>query len=833
MSYIGKGVETVTFNTATTLDVAGNITLGGTVDGRDVATDGTKLDTITSGAIANILQDTTPQLGGNLDLNTSNIIGTGNINVTGSITGTSFVSTGNMSFTNNSKAIFGTSPSLEIYHDGSNSILDDVGAGNFKMQLAGADKLEITSTGVDVTGSVTADGLTVDGTATINGAAGIPLTLNANSGVNTNLQFNEGGALRWYIRNVTGSNDFNFYGNGASRLNIGSGGDISFYNTSGTAKLSWDASAESLLVTNVGIGGVPSRLLHIRDDDTFTGGSRIVAAFSPSITNAQTAGIAFGAYADDDYWKQGIFWTRTNSYGVGDLHFANRGTTDTTTVSAADAVMTISSAGNVGIGTAATPEKLSIEAPLSTLAGLGLTYSGATKAVFSVLPLTGEVRIGGTAANYFPTFYSSGTERMRIDAAGNVTIQPAGTTTRSFGETVAIKVDQGAPTRLSVRNDSVNATASSGITMSGSGNSWAVECGSSAKNGNALTFAVDATAPTPSIKMRLNTDGRWWVGQAVGTTLGGNGGEAVTGIMHASSATDSYTVIQANGSNSPLYVTRGPNATGNGFIHFGENGAYAGGIGNVGGRIFFADNTQNMGISFYQSSLLPTNINGTAVDNVYDCGHSSYRWDDVWATNGTIQTSDANEKQQIAALTDVEMTAAKAISQLFKTYKWNSAVEAKGDAARTHTGVIAQDVQAAMTAAGLDAGDYAFFISSTWWETQTEVPAVEAVDAVDAVYEDVVIPAVEEELDEDGNVIVEAQPERTEHRLVSEAIRAVEAVAAYTRTDVYDTAEEAPEGATERTRMGIRYPELLAFIGAATEQRLTTIEARIAALENT
>jgi hypothetical protein len=27
----------------------------------------------------------------------------------------------------------------------------------------------------------------------------------------------------------------------------------------------------------------------------------------------------------------------------------------------------------------------------------------------------------------------------------------------------------------------------------------------------------------------------------------------------------------------------------------------------------------------------------------------------------------------------------------------------------------------------LDAGDYAMFISGTWWETQTDVPAVEAV----------------------------------------------------------------------------------------------------------
>ena len=230
--------------------------------------------------------------------------------------------------------------------------------------------------------------------------------------------------------------------------------------------------------------------------------------------------------------------------------------------------------------------------------------------------------------------------------------------------------------------------------------------------------------------------------------------------------------------------------------------------------------------------VAPSDATGAGRDNAIDLGSSGARFDDIFATNGTIQTSDENEKQQIAALTDAEMTAAKAISALFKTFKWNSAVEAKGDAARTHTGVIAQDVQAARTAAGLDAGDYAFFISSTWWETQTEVPAVEAVEAVDAVYEDVVIPAVEEELDEDGNVIVEAQAERTEQRLVSEAVEAVEAVAAYTRTDTYDTAEEAPEGATERTRMGIRYPELLAFIGAATEQRLSNIETRLAALEN-
>jgi hypothetical protein len=67
---------------------------------------------------------------------------------------------------------------------------------------------------------------------------------------------------------------------------------------------------------------------------------------------------------------------------------------------------------------------------------------------------------------------------------------------------------------------------------------------------------------------------------------------------------------------------------------------------------------------------------------------------------------------------------------------------------------------------------------------------------------------------------------------VSEAIEIIDAVKAHTRREIYKKADEAPEGATQKTRLGIRYPELLAFIGAATEQRLTNIEARLTALEN-
>ena len=147
------------------------------------------------------------------------------------------------------------------------------------------------------------------------------------------------------------------------------------------------------------------------------------------------------------------------------------------------------------------------------------------------------------------------------------------------------------------------------------------------------------------------------------------------------------------------------------------------------------------------------------------------------------------------------MLVAAHLSSSFKNFKWKDSVAEKGlEAARMHSGIIAQDVQDAFTAEGLDASDYAMFISSTWWETYTDVPAV---------------LAVAEELDENGVVLVEA----------------VEAADAYTRTDTYDTLEEAPEGATERTRLGVRYPELLSFVAAYNDQRFSTIEARLTALE--
>jgi hypothetical protein len=49
------------------------------------------------------------------------------------ITGTSFVSSGDMTFGDDDKAIFGAGSDLQIYHDGSNSIIKDGGTGDLQI----------------------------------------------------------------------------------------------------------------------------------------------------------------------------------------------------------------------------------------------------------------------------------------------------------------------------------------------------------------------------------------------------------------------------------------------------------------------------------------------------------------------------------------------------------------------------------------------------------------------------------------------------------------------------------------------------------------------------
>ena len=106
-------------------------------------------------------------------------------------------------------------------------------------------------------------------------------------------------------------------------------------------------------------------------------------------------------------------------------------------------------------------------------------------------------------------------------------------------------------------------------------------------------------------------------------------------------------------------------------------------------------------------------------DGLQDLGLSSAKWDDIFADNGTIQTSDENEKQDIRDATDAEKKVAVALKSLFKMFKFKSAVAAKGDNARIHFGVIAQSVETAFKNEGLDPEKYALFCKDTWTDETT------------------------------------------------------------------------------------------------------------------
>jgi hypothetical protein len=279
-------------------------------------------------------------------------------------------------------------------------------------------------------------------------------------------------------------------------------------------------------------------------------------------------------------------------------------------------------------------------------------------------------------------------------------------------------------------------------------------------NGDYMRFGVNAAE-----RMRIDSSGNLLVGKTT-SALSSAGQQLQAG---------GRTMLTRDG-NQVLDINR---LTSDGdIVRFYKDGSTVGNIGSISGTILSVVSSGTelyIGTSGAADSYFdaPDGVAFSvfqAYDGLSDLGRPNARFDDVYATNGTIQTSDRNEKQDIEALSDAEQRVAVAAKGLLRKYRWKDAVAEKGDAARIHFGIIAQDLQAAFEAEGLDAGRYGMFISSTWWEAEVE--------------------KTREVEQEDGTTITET----------------------YTATETYD---EATEGATERTRMGVRYPELLAFIIAA------------------
>ncbi|AAQ92751.2 L-shaped tail fiber protein [Escherichia phage T5] len=109
--------------------------------------------------------------------------------------------------------------------------------------------------------------------------------------------------------------------------------------------------------------------------------------------------------------------------------------------------------------------------------------------------------------------------------------------------------------------------------------------------------------------------------------------------------------------------------------------------------------------------------NGTLMpmaDNRYNLGWGSGRVKQVYAVNGTINTSDARLKNDVRAMSDPETEAAKAIAKEIGFWTWKE--QADMNDIREHCGLTVQRAIEIMESFGLDPFKYGFICYDKWDE---------------------------------------------------------------------------------------------------------------------
>ena len=157
----------------------------------------------------------------------------------------------------------------------------------------------------------------------------------------------------------------------------------------------------------------------------------------------------------------------------------------------------------------------------------------------------------------------------------------------------------------------------------------------------------------------------------------------------------------------PLIVNR--NTDDGSIIEFRQANSVDGSIGVTFSKLHIAS-TGNSGLRFRDdlNAITPCNSDGSNSDNDQDLGSSGVRFDDIRATNGTIQTSDQQEKNTITD-SDLGLDFVKRLSP--KSYIFNGKT-------RTHYGLIAQDVETVLSDINKPTSGFAGFIKDDISEEQ-------------------------------------------------------------------------------------------------------------------
>jgi len=147
-------------------------------------------------------------------------------------------------------------------------------------------------------------------------------------------------------------------------------------------------------------------------------------------------------------------------------------------------------------------------------------------------------------------------------------------------------------------------------------------------------------------------------------------------------------------------------------VEFLKNGTTYGKIGNDSNNLYIVFSIDNdvglAGGGGVTDKVFPTGNDGLVRDDGVDLGYATGRFDNIYATNGTIQTSDQNEKNTITD-SDLGIDFIKRLTP--KSYIFNGKT-------RTHYGLIAQDVETVLTDINKPTSGFAGFIKDDISEEQ-------------------------------------------------------------------------------------------------------------------
>ena len=393
----------------------------------------------------------------------------------------------NATFVDGIRANFGTGEDLQISHTGSNSLIADTGTGDLKIRAndlkleayasedsyitmvdGGAvtlfhdnsSKLATTSSGIDVTGTVTSDGADIDGAAVFNeSSADVDFRVESNG--QTYALFVNGGLDNVGIgysseptATLQGLNILTGGGNGGIQLNREVGGNPSNGETLGSYGWKGQDGANSNAATEASIVAI--------------------AAENHSGSTASTS-----------------FFFNTKPAGTGPG-------------SAPTERMRITSAGRVGIGTD-TPDAPFV---VSNAGAAGMEFHPEIDT--DTNRLTNYDRTANAYMNFRVNalthqFYSSASETVRIDSSGNILLNQ--TTSHIAGNT-----SDGSDNKSVMVNGGGAASDSRGAYVWAKGNEFSSESGFLRLNAGNVSGAAIAFNTGGSEKMRIENGGDVGIG---------------------------------------------------------------------------------------------------------------------------------------------------------------------------------------------------------------------------------------------------------------------------------------------------------------------------------